>query len=204
MNKKNFFERLLLFSIISIPLLTILFGTDQSPFKYTLSMMGNWFGSAERFEFIIWGLFIATTLTLFLFKIYKETRFKNKKAYESLYLSTIFLMLTVIVPTAHREPIPMEMRKFLTFNIHNAFAIIFAIFLMLSIYYFMKYLSKKDKEISVKSIRYLLFTAGGSILLLTIFGMTGIFEIFFFLALSIFLIILDRQSKKLERKLLRK
>lgn len=196
MTNRKFLEKLLLFSVISIPLFTLLLASHRAPWEYTLSMIGNWFTKEERVKFILWGIFTATALTFFLIQIYKKTKFKNKKAYRLLYLSAFFLILTVLTPTLEQEPIPRELRKILVFNFHALFAVLFAIFLILSIYTFTKYLSKINQKLSIDSTRYIMFTSGGSILLLTIFGMTGIFELFFFISLSIFLLILKINTKK--------
>lgn len=195
MNKKNFSEKLLLFSAISIPILTLLFATDKSPFEYTMSMIGNWFGLEERIEFILWGILTATALTFFLVEIYKKTKFQNKKGYYLLYLSVTFLILSVLTPMINQTPTPLELRKGLYLDLHALFAISFAIFLMLSIYTFTKYLIEKKKNLPIRPSKYLMGTAGGSILLLTIFGLTGVFEIFFFIAVSIFLIVLEKGIK---------
>ena len=194
MNKENFSEKLLLFSAISIPILTLLFATDKSPFEYTLSMIGNWFGLEERLEFILWGILTATALTFFLVEIYKKTKFKNKRGYYLLYSSAAFLILSVLTPMINQTPTPLELRKGLYLDLHALFAIMFAIFLILSIYTFTKYLAKTNNSISIKPSKYLMLTAGGSIILLTIFGLTGIFEIFFFTILSIFLIALQKET----------
>lgn len=158
-------------------------------------MIGNWFGPQERIRFIVWGILTATAFTFFLIQIYKKTKFQNKKSYHFLYASAIFLILSVLTPTIEQNPIPLELRKGLYLDLHALFTILFAIFLILSIYTFTKYLAKINEELSIKSTRYLLVTAGVLILLMTIFGMTGIFEIFFFIALSIFLIVLEKGIK---------
>ena len=198
MKNKQVPEKLLLFSIISIPILTILFATDKSPFQYTLSMIGNWFGLETRIEFILWGVLTATALTFFLFEIYKKTRFKNKKAHYLLYTSSLFLILSVLTPMVQKTPIPLALRSGFKLDLHATFAILFAIFLILSIYTFLKHLSKTKSNQSIKPAKYIMITSGGSIAMLTLFGTTGIFEIFFFISLSAFLIILERRLRTLK------
>jgi hypothetical protein len=191
---KKFTEHIMLFSIICIPLFTLLFSTRKSPFDYTLSMIGNWYGYQK--SFIIWGIITAILLSFIIIHIYKKTKFQNQRAYRFLYLSIIFLILTVIVPTAHDEPVPKEVRALIDVNIHGLLGVLFAVFLITSLTLFAKYLSLVNKELSIKSMRLLMITVGGSILTLTIFGMTGIFEIFFFFSLSAFLMIINNNIKK--------
>ncbi|MCC7573979.1 DUF998 domain-containing protein [Candidatus Woesearchaeota archaeon] len=187
-----FVEYLVLFSIIFIPVYTLLFGLKKSPFEYTLSMIGNWYGFQK--SFIIWGVITAVLLFFVIIHIFRRTKFQNKKAYRFLYFSAIFLILTVFVPTIHDEPIPKELRS-LDFNIHAVLGVLFAVFLIVSLLLFSKYLSLVDKELSVKSFRLILFCVGGSVFTLTVFGMTGIFELFFFISLSVFLLIINKDLK---------
>ena len=204
MKQIEFNEKLAIFAGIAIPILTILFGTEKSPFKYTLSMIGNWFNWGDRIKFIIWGIFTAIFIVIFLIHIFQETRFRNKKAYRFLYASGILLVLSVFTPTITKQPIPLDMRT-LRIGLHEIFSVLFSIFLIASLYLFSRYLSESEQELSIKPLRYLLITVGGSILVLTIFGMTGIFEFFFFISLSIFLLIVEfriRRQKKFESKLM--
>lgn len=52
--KWMFEEKWATLSILLIPLFTYLFGIKESPFKFTLSMIGN--RLEARLEFIIWGI----------------------------------------------------------------------------------------------------------------------------------------------------
>lgn len=193
MANKKFNEYLVIFSIIIIPLYTLIYSLKKSPFEYTLSMIGSWFGHKE--SFIIWGIITAFFITISIINIYKKTKFKNKKAYWFLYISAIFLILTVLTPSMYDEPIPKELRT-LNINTHAVLGVLFAVFLITSLLFFSKYLSSIDKELSIKSLKLIILTVGGSILTLVIFGMTGLFELFFFISLSIFLIIINKQLKK--------
>lgn len=199
MKQKRFEEKLAIFSIIAIPVLTILMALDKSPFKYTLSMLGNWFGIDDRIEFIIWGVLTAIFLAIFLRHLYKKTHFKNKKAKGFLYAATLFLIFTVFIPTLNRNPVPMALRHF-RIGTHETFGGLFAISLVISLLLFTRYLSKHNIELSKETKIYWTITIGGSILALTIFGMTGIFELFFFISLSIFLLLLDRKILSEQKK----
>jgi hypothetical protein len=188
MQYKRFNEKIITFSIIMIPLLTLLFGLRESPFNYTLSMIGNWFGHFNIF--IIWGIVTAILLIITISNIFNKFNFKNKKATIFLLLSGIFLILTVLTPMLPQEIVTQELRRWFIFNFHFLFAVIFSLFLVLSLYLFSKYLSSVNKKLSLRSFRWLLITVGGSIFTLFIFGKTGIFQLFFFICLSIFLLIL--------------
>ncbi|MDA3836227.1 MAG: hypothetical protein PF542_01255 [Nanoarchaeota archaeon] len=191
MLNKKFNKDLTIFSIFIIPLLTIYFGIRKSPFKYTLSMIGNWFDLEYRLRFIIWGIVTSIILTIFIIQIYKKTQFKNKKAFRYLYASGVLLVLTVITPTITKEIVPFELRT-VHISMHAIYGLFFAITLIFSLYLFSKYLSEINKELSTKAIRGLILTVGVPFLTLIIFGMTGLFEILFFIAITLFLWIIQK------------
>lgn len=195
---KKFNEQIISFSIITVPILTLIFGLRKSPFDYTLSMIGNWYDYYTRF--VLWGIITSILLFISIYHIYQSANFKNRKAIRFLILSVIFLVLTVLTPTISEEPIQKELREIFVFNFHGLFGFAFSFFLILSLYLFSRYLSSVDETLSLKSFRWLLITVGGSILTLFIFGMTGIFEIFFFVSLSIFLFIINIGIKKKLKK----
>ena len=190
MTNRGFNKSLALFSLIMVPCYAIFFGLQKSPFEYTFSMIGYWFNN--RLGFIIWGTVTAFLLLIGIFNIYKQVSFKSKRAYRLLYASILFLVLSVITPTVNSEPLRKEMREGLFyFNLHGLFAALFAIFLLTSLFLFSHYLSITDnKKMSLKgSLGWLLIISGGSLIILFLFGMTGVFELFFFISLSVFLIV---------------
>jgi len=191
----RFNDSLISFALLTVPFYAVIFAFKESPLNYTFSMIGNWF--ENRINFIIWGLITATLLLISIIHIFNKTKFENKQAHRLAKLSMLFLVLTVITPTANNEAIYSELEGKMSFiNLHGIFGFIFGLFLLISLFLFSRYLSAINKETSIKSIRLLLITVGGSILTLFIFGMTGIFELFFFLSLSVFLIITNKEIKK--------
>ena len=190
-------RKILVFGLISVPIMTFLLAIKESPFNYTFSMIGNWFD--YRTEFIIWGIFTGILLTIFLIHLYKKTEFRNKKSFRFAYASGIFLILSVITPTT-REPVEKALRE-PHFDLHLVWSLAFIVFFLVSLCLFSKYLSYINKNLSIKSLRFLLISVGGSIFLLTFFGMTGIFELFFFVSVSIYLIIIEKDLTKIKKRL---
>ena len=188
MQYKRFNEKIITFSIIMIPLLTLFFGLRSSPFNYTLSMIGNWLGYFNFF--IIWGIITSLFLVIAIYNIYRKFNFKNKRAIISLSFSSIFLILTVVTPMIPQEIITEELKRIFIFDFHFLFAFTFSFFLVLSLYLFSKYLSLVNHKLSLRSFRWLLITVGGSLIVLIIFGKNAMFQLFFFISLSIFLFIL--------------
>lgn len=188
MSNYRFNESLISFALFMVPIYTFFFAFKESPLDYTFSMIGNWFD--YRLSFIIWGVVTATLLLISIIHIYNNSRFEHERAHRSVKLSMFFLILTVVTPTANNNPLFGALIESLPFfNLHGIFGFMFGLFLLLSLYLFSRYLTETDKEVSIKSIRLLLFTVGGSVATLFIFGMTGVFELFFFLFLSLFLLI---------------
>ncbi len=180
---KKELTRLASFAIIMIPLSTYLLGTKESPFYYSLSMIGN--ESGHRMEFILWGIMTGLFLTFFIERLYALKSFDNPRARSLLISSLIFLVLTVLIPY-------MQDLKILS-KIHNITAAAFGICLTASLYLFIKYLSERDHKLYHWSMIMLNVIIVGSLVLLFLFGRTGIFELFFFFSLSIFLGILNRK-----------
>lgn len=196
--KQKFEDNLTTFAIIAIPAITLFVAFQKSPLEYTLSMIGNWFDVDERIKFLIWGITTAFLLTFLIYNLYKKTKFKNPKAYLSLFAAGLFLILSVITPTTTQNPIPKAMRNAFKIEAHGIFGILFAVFIIISLTIFSNYYSKKEKNKSIKARRMLLGVLGISILMLIIFGMTAIFEIIFFISLVIYILIIDKkESKKL-------
>lgn len=192
MKKRNFNKNLLIFSLILIPILTISFGLKKSPFDFTLSMIGNWFGLEHRLRFIAWGIITGISLAIFITNLFRKANFKEKKAFRYLYASTIFLILTVITPTITKEFVPKELRV-PHFDMHLVYGIFFALTLILALYSFSKYLTKTQKDFSFRAMRGLIYTVAIPFIALILFGMTGIFEIAFFIGITIFLWLIDQE-----------
>jgi len=192
----KFNNTVLTYFIISIHLFTLWFSFNESPFEYTLSKIGNLFD--YKLKFIVWGLITGILLFITIYNIYKKYNYHDKKSFKFLLFSILFLVLTVLTPTIDNtfvendyEFVDYEIKNTSFFNFHNIFAFLFSLFLMFSLFLFSKYLSSYNKKIYLKSFNWFLITLGGSLLMLFLFGFTGIFELFFFISLSVFLLILN-------------
>ncbi|MDD3178147.1 MAG: hypothetical protein PHR26_01380 [Candidatus ainarchaeum sp.] len=187
-------NKILYFGILTLPIWTIIYATNKSPFDYTLSMIGNWFD--YRINFIIWGIVTGILFTLFLINLFKKTNFNNKKSKKYAYLTGIYLILTVLTPISIQEPIDKALRVW-HIDLHVVWSVLFAFSLITCLYMFSKYLKTTHKQISIRYSKYMIFTIFGSLLLLTLFGMTGIFELFFFISVTFYMIILDYYIDKI-------
>ena len=170
-------------AIILIPVYAISFGFKQNPFTYTFSMIGNQF--EQMTEFIIWGAVTGGLLVFFIGWLFKQAAYKEKKARRMLIWSNVFLVLCVATP-AIRDIDPFAHKM------HALWGGLFGVSLCMSVYFFVRHLIETNKKISPKTLMYFNIVVFGSIGCLLIFGNTGIFELFFFITLSIFLMALGK------------
>ncbi len=180
---------LAVFIIIFIPLYTWLFATRESPLQYTMSMIGNKLG--YRLNFIIWGIVTGLLLTFFVLRLYVLRSFHNKRARKLLLWSLVFLILTVAIPAMEHLPVLSRL--------HALAAVAFALSLTASLYLFIRHLESAHKKITLRSLWMLYAVVGGSVLLFFLFGNTGVFELFFFFSLSVFLGLLNRWLRRFDR-----
>ncbi len=134
-------DRFALITTLIISVITLSFGTRESPFDYTLSMIGNRFEA--RLEFIVWGVVTAFLLILYVLHLFKLGAFKNKKARKHLIRSGVFLILTVLIP-AIEELWPI------LHKLHALCGALFGLSLVISIYYFIKYIKVYNNNSSLK------------------------------------------------------
>jgi hypothetical protein len=179
---RRYLNYLAVFALIAIPLFTWLFGTRESPLDYTLSMIGNKLG--YRINFITWGVAVGLLLTFFLIRLYVLKSFRNPRARRLLVWSFIFLVLTVVIPAVEHLPILKKL--------HALAAVAFGLSLSASLYMFIRFLHSMDEKVSIKSMWMLLTVVLGSILLYFLVGNTGVFELFFFFSITLFLFLLSR------------
>ena len=179
---RRYLNYLAAFALIAIPLFTWLFGTRESPLDYTLSMIGNKLG--YRINFITWGVAVGLLLTFFLIRLYVLKSFRNPRARRLLVWSFIFLVLTVVIPAVEHLPILKKL--------HALAAVAFGLSLSASLYMFIRFLHSIDEKVSIKSMWMLLTVVLGSILLYFFVGNTGVFELFFFFSITLFLLLLSR------------
>ena len=188
---KGYMRYIALFTLLAIPLYTYLFATKESPFYYTMSMIGNTPG--YRWAFIIWGTVTAIMISFYVYRLYVLKAFRHRKANKLLIASLVFLVLTVIIPAVEEMPFLKQL--------HAVVAVFFALSLTASLYLFIRYLAAIDEEISIRSTWMLLTLLGISIGLYFLLGNTGIFELFFFFSLSLFLLLLKKWLRPYQQHL---
>ena len=168
---------LLLFSFA----LTIIYGTLENPFKYTLSKIGNYF--TYRWVFIVWAMVTGFAIQIAILVLFHVEEYKAKHPYIYNSLSAIFLTATAIIPSLSK------IYPFWHF-IHTR--LLFLCYLCFPKYQPFCYLVGKNNP----RLRFFLnIWLGviwiGSLFPIILFGKTGMFELWFFLTLIIFLLYLS-------------
>ena len=176
-------SRILVMSLLLAALLfTVFFGTLENPFKYTFSKIGNRFD--YRILFIIWALFTGLTIQFSLIQLFRLERFSLSKAYKYIIASTFFLVATALAPSM-REMYPFW------FWIHKVTGVLFFLFLTLSMYPFMKFVSSENPRLRKVILSWAIIIWGGVLFWAIIYGNTGVFELWGLASMLIFLLYLS-------------
>lgn len=168
-------------SLLLIPVYTLIFGTKENPWEYTLSNIGNIFD--HRLSFIIWGIITGMAILYYTIYIFERMDFMSRNARRYMVASQVFLVLTVLTPALK---IAFPFWHF----IHVIFSGLFALFLVISLLLFIQFLAKNNQRLSKRVLVLLMSCVGISILALFFMGLNGIVEILFFVGIFIFLTIL--------------
>ncbi|MDT8336751.1 MAG: DUF998 domain-containing protein [Candidatus Izemoplasmatales bacterium] len=170
----------LLFALV----FTIVFGTLESPFDYTLSNIGNHFNSEYRLLFIIWALTCALAIQFAIIALIRLEEYQSKTCTVFVALATVSLIATGIVPAV------LEDQPF-WHAVHTVTSGLTALFLLLSIIPFVRFVSRENPRLRIVIVVWLGVVWIGSILMLIFLGKTGIFEIWFFVSNILFLLYLS-------------
>jgi hypothetical protein len=175
-----FVMSLLLFALV----FTIIFGTLESPFDYTLSNIGNHFNLQYRIMFISWALTCGLAIQTAIISLIRLEEYQSKYCTLFVGLATASLIATGVIP-ALIEDFPFW------HAVHTLTSGLTALFLLLSLVPFVRFLSRENPRLRVTLTIWLIIVWIGSILLLIFFGKTGMFEIWFFVSNILFLLYLS-------------
>lgn len=177
--------RILVMSFLIFALVfTIIFGTLESPFDYTLSNIGNHFNSDYRAMFIIWALICAFAIQSAIIALIKLEEYKSKYCLTFVGLATASLIATGIIPAV------LEENPF-WHALHTITSGLTALFLLLSLVPFVLYVSRENPRLRIVIGIWLVVVWAGSIMMLIFLGKTGLFEIWFFVSNILFLLYLS-------------
>lgn len=168
--------------LVAALLLTAVYGTLENPFIYTFSNIGNFFD--YRVLFIVWSIVSGLSIQMCLLALFRLEQYQARAKYTFVALSSIFLVLTAVIP-ALKDIYPFW------HLLHTIFAGIHALFLLLSMVPFVNWISRENPRLEKVLKLWMIIIWIGSLLPLIIFGKSGLFELWFFVTVILFLLYLS-------------
>ncbi|MCD6337163.1 MAG: hypothetical protein J7M01_02895 [Candidatus Marinimicrobia bacterium] len=176
-------NRMIVMSGLMITLImTAIYGTLENPFQYTLSNIGNFFSYRE--VFIIWAIIAGASIQTACVTLFKLENFEQRHAFTFIIYASIAIVATAIIP-ALKDTFP-----FWHF-VHVLTSIFYALFLILGLQPFLHYVSKENPRLRKSIAIWQYAIVGGGFLSIILFGMSGIFEIWFIATVTAFLLYLS-------------
>ena len=168
--------------LLAALLFTVIFGTLQNPFQYTFSKIGNRFDN--RILFVFWAIFTGGAIQTSILALFRLEHYKSKFAYKFIVLGTVFLVLSAIIP-ALAETYPIWTW------LHVITAGLYGIFLSLGIAPFIRFVSRQNPRLKSVIKVWAVIIWVGSVAWMFILGNTGIFELWGFGIVILFLLYLS-------------
>ncbi len=168
--------------LLAALILTIIYGTLENPFEYTLSNIGNLFN--YRIFFVIWSIITGTTIQVAILSLFHLEKYAIKRQRIIALISTFLLIITAVVPALQ------EQYPFWHF-VHGAFAVLYALSVFIGFNPFVLWVSAENPRLRIILQIWLMVIWVGGILALILLGRSGIFEMWFFVTLIIFLLYLS-------------
>ena len=184
--EKLLVERRIRITIMSLLLgallFTTIYGTLQDPFQYTFSKIGNRFDN--RVLFIVWAIFTGFSIQTCVLALFRLEQYHLKIAYIFIVIGTIFLVISTITPSL------AELYPVWTW-VHIITAGLYGLFLSLGLGPFIMFVSKENPRLRLSIFVWAVVVWAGSVAWMFILGNTGIFELWFFGSMIIFLLYLS-------------
>lgn len=173
------FRRLVLGHLLTALLMTVVFGTLENPFQYTLSAMGNRFAVSHRVFFIVWGTYVGFAFFVSIFALHRLENYNKPKELMLVFLAWVMLFISTLIPSLPSMPF----WKFL----HIVTAVLFSLLLAVGSLPFFRFVSEENPRLRKPIYAWLLITYGGGAIWVMLLGNKGIFEMW---AIAIYLILM--------------
>lgn len=168
--------------LLAALLLTVVYGTLENPFIYTFSNIGNFFD--YRALFIVWAIVSGIAIQVSIQALFRLEEYQAKAKYTFAALSSVFLILTAIIPALK------DIYPFWHF-LHTAFAVIYALFILITLVPFVNWVSRENPRLKLVLQIWMIVIWIGSLLPLIILGKSGLFEMWFFVTVIMFMLYLS-------------
>lgn len=168
--------------LVSALVLTVIYGTMEDPFRYTLSKIGNRFNN--RIFFIFWAMFTGFAIQTCVIALFRLEKYNMTRSYKYILIGTGFLILSALSPSL------MEVYPLWTW-VHIITAGLYGVFFSLSVAPFMIWVSRENPRLRTVIKIWTIVIWAGSISWMLLLGNTGIFELWFFGSAIVFLLYLS-------------
>jgi len=176
-------NRIIVMSGLLITLImTAIYGTLENPFKYTLSNIGNFFSYREIF--IMWAVIAGASIQTACVSLFRLEKFEQRRAFTFIIYASIALVISAIIP-ALKDTFPFW------HIVHILTSTFYALLLILGLQPFLHFVSKENPRLRKIIAIWQYVIVGGSFLGVIVFGMSGIFEIWFIANVTLFLLYLS-------------
>ncbi len=173
-------KRLLVMTMLVLALmLTVVYGTLENPISYTLSNIGNFFD--YRIFFIVWAIVAGLAIQTSILAMFRLEGWNNPYALWFTALSTVFLIVTAFIPAIKSEYPFWHL-------IHTICAGLHAFFILLAFTPFIRWLTKENPRLRLFSNIWFLVIWVGSFFIAVLLGHSGLFELWFFVSLILYLL----------------
>jgi hypothetical protein len=184
-NRKKYADRLRkaswiygILSLVIIPIYTILFATKADLLKQNMSYIGGYMDGYRGL--MVWGVASGLFYLAFTSYLFKLTRFANRRIRRMLFAACSMLVITVLLPF-----VPETWPRAAT--LHNLFAMLAPVIMIITMYVFVFYLGKCDHRIYRKALTFLNAMVLISALLMFALGASGLLEVLFSVSMCVLL-----------------
>jgi hypothetical protein len=170
-----------LMALVVIPVYTVFFATQADLITKNMSYIGGYMGGYTRL--LIWGIVSALFYLGFSSYLFMLTRFSNARVRRMLLAACAMLVLTVALPFVPEVWPRMA-------QMHNTFAMLAPVIMVLVMYVFVFYLGKCDRAIYKKALFSLNSLVLVSAILMFFLGASGLLEVIFSVGMCVLLFLL--------------
>lgn len=176
-----------LFCLVIIPLYSISLGSKGDWFLHSLSAVGGELGHFGSLVF--WGVLIGTFYLFFMGYMFTLVEFKNRRVKICFAIGCVTLCIAVFIPFTPKV-IPILSK------IHEILSMGATLIMVVAIYFFVLSIGYKDRKIFNRAIAALVAITLVTVGIYFLVGISSLIEVFFVVALGIFLFILSLALRK--------
>lgn len=167
-----------LWALVIIPIYTILYATRADLITQNMSYIGGYMGGYRGL--VIWGVVSGVFYLGFTSYLFMLTKFTNKRVRRMLFAACAMLIITVLLPFVPEIwPRAAEM--------HNFFAMLAPIVMVVTMYIFVFYLAKCDRSVYKRALWSLNTMVLISAVLMFLTGSSGLLEVVFSVGMCVLL-----------------